>query len=106
MSDVLDFATVMGQFVSECGYTATEDSDGDIHIYSKPYEQVIGLLHHKGDGLMTVVYFDGPNYDVPFLPVLAVPIELFLGDAAWLEKFKTLMVKSIASYEEGERGHA
>src|SRR5689334_19722637 len=103
--DILEFNTLVGRQVLEWGYTFDVDDLGLMVFDINSLEEgPLALLHHAGDGLIEVVYFQDGNTSIPALPKPAKK-KVFMGDPGWEAKVKELIETTKRAYAEGADGH-
>lgn len=101
--DILEFTTLVGHRVLEWGYIFDVDELG-LMVFGPGDGAPLALLHHAGDGLIEVVYFQDGNTAIPPLPK-PVKKRVFMGDQEWEAKVKELIETTKRAYAEGADGH-
>lgn len=99
MSDPLEFNTLVGRQLAEFGYTTDIDGRGIWVIDGGP----IAVIHHEGDGVARVNYFNTANEETYF-PNPGTKL-IFLGDVEWTSKLKALLICSKRLLMESKINH-
>jgi hypothetical protein len=102
---ILEFNSLVGRQILEWGYVFNIDESG-LMIYDEAgYDEgPLALLHHAGDGIIEVVFFQDSNSVIPLLP-MPRKIKVFMGDPGWEDKIRELIQISKLAFREGANGH-